>query len=146
MSKFFETKTGWINANCVAQVVKHSGPDGDELVATDIHGHDFILDGRPYVIRANNFGTVIPANPGWYALSYAEKLEETDEDTYGKTAIVAWCIGDDMIPIPITAGVGLVQETNEYAILSPDGQVDVPYLETFDNVQAWLKAKSGART
>lgn len=60
----------------------------------------------------------IPAQPGWYVLSYNPVGEEREEE---QEVILAWAFNEDNEPVPVTLD-GAIHDPRT-AILSPLGEV-----------------------
>jgi len=91
------------------------------------------------------FGTTIPAQPGYFVLSYHS---EGDTQKYYQEAIIAWHIvksgrgeyvdSGDFTVTAITIDGNGTKEFDSY-ILTPAGQVIAREVATFDGISQWLK-------
>ena len=94
--------------------------------------------GRTFTItpKAANALTVsvIPATPGY------ELLVHLGGDEFARQPIIAWGVDiQSGNPAPVTPG-DLEGLSQPQAILLPDGQVEIPYERTFENLDQWLKS------
>jgi hypothetical protein len=134
MTQFLLTLDGFINLDFIETIVERNG----NWLAIDKEDHphkvsSLLMDSEEFAERLGT--TVVPAAPGFWALSSVCWPEQDEPPPYFREPIIAWKVGEYNVT-PVT-----IDSWSTAAILYPDGQVyDQTDGTKFKSEADWLEA------
>jgi hypothetical protein len=129
MRAFLETVDGLVSHNDVRRIIRSDG--GAVVELRDGSKAELVLS---YEALALTSLGVVPAAPGWFALTI-----EDDQATYSREGVIAWGIGGiEGMATPITAEGGLVMWG--HLVEDPTGQVCAHLEGSYASLKEWALA------